>query len=369
MLKPDLNWLKQYLNFSRKDRNAILILAILIFLVLTGHIIVNSIQPKSKLDLAKVEQTLKVWDEMQEQELNLLMLFKFDPNTILEEKLDSLLIPESVKKNIISYRNAGGQFESREDFRKIYGVNDSIFEAVKSFIAISDEYNDQPKQKTFAEGKENITKIYKGYFDPNTIDMDSLKQFGFNNFQTGNLIKYRKNGGSFNTPDDLLKIYGIDSVFYSSIKKNIRIKKRVTKNKRSDITKIFIELNSADSARLVKLQGIGPVFASRIIKFRELLGGFYTTSQLLEVYNFPEETYLNIKNNITVDTTAIIKIRLNFAGYSELLRHPYINEKQVKNIIEFREKNGSINSVEQLIQVGLLNKKELNRLRQYLTCR
>ena len=41
-----------------------------------------------------------------------------------------------------------------------------------------------------------------------------------------------------------------------------------------------VELNSADSTTLRRVPGIGPVFASRIVRFRSLLGGFYTVSQL-----------------------------------------------------------------------------------------
>ena len=367
MLKPDLNWLKQYLNFSRKDRNAILTLAILIFLILIGHILVNNIQSDSNLDLTKVEQTLTQWERIQEQELNLKSFFYFDPNTILSEKLDSLSIPENVKRNIIRYRESGGRFQNRIDLRKIYGMNDSIFGTIKDYIIISVE--DNIKQQPIQKRKSKQEKSFNGYFDPNKADINLLKDFGFSNYQANNLLKYRENGGVFNTASDLLKIYGVDTTFFLSIKNNIRIEKQKQKNESVNLAKISVEINSADSAQLVKLRGIGPTFSSRIIKFRELLGGFYSKRQLLEVYNFPEETYDDVKNNISVDSTLLTKIRINFADYKELIRHPYLKKEKVASIIELREKNGAFDSLNQIFETGLFERAEFDKIKPYLTCR
>ena len=44
-----------------------------------------------------------------------------------------------------------------------------------------------------------------------------------------------------------------------------------------------IDINTADSAAWVALNGIGPGFAKRIMTYREKLGGFYQVDQLKEV--------------------------------------------------------------------------------------
>ena len=206
-------------------------------------------------------------------------------------------------------------------------MNDSIFATIKDYIIIATE--DSIKQPATQNKQSTPEKSFYGYFDPNKADISKLTEFGFKNYQSNNLIKYREKGGSFNTPSDLLKIYGIDTTFFLSIKENIRIDKPKNGRDSVKITKISVEINSADSTLLLKLNGIGSVFSSRIIKFRELLGGFYSKEQLLEVYNLSEETYENIKDNISVDSTLIRKIRINLADYKELLRHPYLKKEQV----------------------------------------
>lgn len=103
----------------------------------------------------------------------------------------------------------------------------------------------------------------------------------------------------------------------------------------------IIEINSSDSAELTKLPGIGPVFASRIIKYRNLLGGFYSITQLTEVYGLQEENFNKAKNYIAVDNKLIKHILPDTAGFKILARHPYIGKEKAWKIINQRKKTNS----------------------------
>ena len=305
---------KSYNEYSKSDRNAILILSVLILLSVSATIIVKNIQIESKYDYAGFEELLSEW-ENQKSKNDGKFLFSFNPNTVTSEELDSLDLPENIKRNILNYRNAGGKFFKPEQVRKIYGMNDSIFNVIEEYIVISLESDNlnQGRNKT----REQISD-----------DSDQFKQVQ-------------------------------------------KAETEISKESASFIQSVFtpIELNNADSADLVKLNGIGPVYAKRILKYRDLLGGFYSVSQLLEVYNFPEETFQKIENNILVDTLLLKKIRLNFAEYPDLIRHPYLNKKQVGALLNFREKNGSFHALEQLLSNGLIDNDTFSKLRPYLTCR
>ena len=103
---------------------------------------------------------------------------------------------------------------------------------------------------------------------------------------------------------------------------------------------IVLELNSADSTDLLSLYGIGKVFSRRIIKYRSLLGGYYTSEQLLEVYGMDSSRYLGFHNKIRVDTNLIKKINLTTVEFKELLRHPYVNYDMVKSFVNYRDRHG-----------------------------
>jgi len=326
-------WLKGFNSFSKGDRNAIIILGIFILLFFVGVIIVNNIQPKSKYNYSQYEQLL---NDLESPENNHRqsgkVLFVFDPNTINSEMLDSLDLPEYVKQNILNYRKAGGRFKATAEVRKIYGMNDSIFKSIESYIVIAGKTD-------LNENKRDEAVRINGFIDPNKADFNQLIEFGFNRFQSNNIIEYRKRAGSFKTKTDLLKIYGIDSAFFKSIESFIQIEVAEESTIVSyNPVVIKVELNGADSTELMKVNGIGPVYARRILKYRELLGGFYSTAQLLEVYNFPEETFKNIESSISADTLLIKKIRVNFDEYADLLRHPYLNKKQVEAVLNYRGK-------------------------------
>lgn len=114
---------------------------------------------------------------------------------------------------------------------------------------------------------------------------------------------------------------------------------------------MIVEINTADSAKLVGLYGIGAVFADRILKYRGLLGGFYTKEQLLEVYGMDSTRYDQLKDQIKVSQDLIVKIPVNNAEFKTLLRHPYLDYETVKSIVNYRQKNDSIPNADTLRKV------------------
>jgi DNA uptake protein ComE-like DNA-binding protein len=127
-----------------------------------------------------------------------------------------------------------------------------------------------------------------------------------------------------------------------------------------------IDINRADSAQLLPLPGIGPVFAGRLIKYRNLLGGYVSPGQLKEVYGISLETLDLIVDRIVIDTSLIIKLDLNGATFRELLRHPYLEYEDVKALVNYRDFKGSIQSALELQENFILADSVLNRVIPYL---
>ena len=127
---------------------------------------------------------------------------------------------------------------------------------------------------------------------------------------------------------------------------------------------IIIELNTTDSTELMKLPGIGPVLSKRIIKYREMLGGFYTTGQIAEVYGIKSEVFEKIKKSLRADTTFLKKINTNEATFKEINAHPYISFEQTKAIMNLRAKTKL--SMEQIQNSGIFSPEEFEKVRNYL---
>lgn len=82
-----------------------------------------------------------------------------------------------------------------------------------------------------------------------------------------------------------------------------------------------IDINTADTTLLKRVPGIGSSFARRIVKYRDLLGGYYVVEQLQEVYGMDRERYDAIYPYFTVGT-AVRPLTLTIDSISY---HPYLS--------------------------------------------
>lgn len=126
-----------------------------------------------------------------------------------------------------------------------------------------------------------------------------------------------------------------------------------------------ISLNKADTSEWKKVPGIGSVYAFRIVKYRDLLGGFAHVEQLLDVYGIDQELFSRIAVYIEPDGN-YRRIQVNQADFKELLRHPYLNYKQVQAIMGLRRKKGDITSIRELSILDEFTPEDILRLEPYL---
>ncbi|MBM3158492.1 MAG: helix-hairpin-helix domain-containing protein [Bacteroidetes bacterium] len=133
------------------------------------------------------------------------------------------------------------------------------------------------------------------------------------------------------------------------------------------VVKKMVDLNIADSIDLIKLPGIGPVLSARIVKYREKLGGFHSVAQLKEIYGMPDSTYQKISTQLELPDPIVKKIAINQADEKTIAMHPYVEWKEAKLIVRYREANGYFNSSEQLAACWGLEKKKLEKLLPYLS--
>lgn len=128
----------------------------------------------------------------------------------------------------------------------------------------------------------------------------------------------------------------------------------------------LLEVNTCDSLSLVALPGIGPVLSARIIRYRNLIGGFWSVDQLKEVYGLPPETYEKIYSMLYADSLKIRKIKINSAGYREMIRHPYFRKEEVPAIIKFRDLEGEITGIMDLKENNILSSETIQRIAPYI---
>lgn len=130
---------------------------------------------------------------------------------------------------------------------------------------------------------------------------------------------------------------------------------------------LVVELNGADTTTLQLLHGIGPAFARRIVKYRERLGGYVSTSQLLEVYGFTPDLLAHIAPHLQLDTaSALRRIPVNSATLKQLIRHPYVEYYFARDLVNLRSHGVTFSSVDDLRTLPSASDTMLSKLHPYL---
>jgi len=128
-----------------------------------------------------------------------------------------------------------------------------------------------------------------------------------------------------------------------------------------------VELNTADSASLTHIHGIGPSFARRIVAYRKQLGGFINKDQLKEVYGLDAVKYTEINDEIRVDASRVKKLSINTIDFETLRHFPYLSYKQANAVIQYRVQHGNYQSLNDMRDIALLNDEILSKIAPYIT--
>lgn len=187
--------------------------------------------------------------------------------------------------------------------------------------------------------KAGANRVETFVFDPNTVSVSDLQRLGFTEKQALAIDNYRRKGGRFRRPADFARSYVVADSVFARLEPFIRIPR--------------IDINSADSTAFDTLPGIGTYFASKMVSYRNELGGYSYPEQLMDIYNFDQAKFDALKDLITVGPSE--PYPLWTLPEEELAKHPYLDRHSAHSIVIFRANNpASLWSVESLIRAGIL---------------
>lgn len=320
------NWFITHFSFSRKEIQGIAFLTFALGIVWSLPFIYKLIGTKEvdpkfesrKQEIISFVQQNSGNEGFTSQEVEVPVprekpeYFPFDPNTLSEEEGQRLGLSAAQIRMIHNYRNKGGRFYDKADLARIYAITEEDYKRLSPYVQIKNQ------QKTRRSGKGN------------------------------------------NPPKNIHSGYPLETSDLNAASGKPPLVKKPEKQ-------IMINLNTTDSIELLDLYGIGPSFASRMIKYRDLLGGYHSKDQLLEVYGMDEERYAGFHGDVFVNPDEVQKIEINIIGYRELLKHPYITPRQANAIVQYRIQHGNYNEANDLLKIEILNEDFLRKIVPYLS--
>lgn len=293
--------LRRFFYLHKSDRRVILLLTAVVAVALAVIFITDGreqpVFANSEKDRgASGDDTLTVITEK--------LLQAFDPNTADSSTLRRVGLSERLVRNIFRYREAGGVFQTKEDFARLYGLTVGQYRELEPYISIAAEF--RPAATLFPRQERTHSYTSRRYSD---TDSASVHRY----------------------PTKLM-------------------------------VGETIELSTADTTLLQRVPGIGPYFARAIVNYGRRLGGYVRLEQLDEIENFPSEA----KDFFTLTPVVTTKLNVNTLTLEQLKRHPYLNFYQARAITDYRRQHGPINDLSELRLLPEFTSEELARLQPYV---
>lgn len=215
--------------------------------------------------------------------------------------------------------------------------------------------------RRYATHSDNVQTVREQYprrtvetfrFNPNTVSVEDLQRLGFSPRQAESIDNYRKKGGRFRRKSDFAKSYVVDDTVYERLKPFIDIP--------------LVNLNTADSAALDDLPGIGGYFATKIIQHRQELGGYSSKEQLMDIYHFDAEKFNGLKDLVYVPASTVKPFKIWTLPADSLKMHPYIRNWQTAHaIVLYRENNPrEAWTVDALAEAGIITQDQAVKLKR-----
>ena len=340
MLSRLTAFIRDYFGFSQRETRGFLVLLVLVLLLLAAPFLYRWLAPAPTTDTSAADQ----------------------------RKLDSLVA-------LMQTEDTRQETDRKSQYGNRYANND-----------------DKTTSERFSE-----PKLFN--FDPNTASVSQWQQLGLPRYMAERIDKYRSKGGQFRKKEDLLRIYDFPPDLYDQLEPYIQLKgegrgggkgetgpsgNRFADNASADkpggagpganlyekpaYVKPVIQpfdINTADTAQLIALKGIGSGRARQIVKFRDALGGFATADQFAEIFNIDSLSLSELQQYARVKTE-VRKIAVNTATAEELDRSPYLSRRQAEIIVRYREQHGAYADADALKPIRILDAKTIEKLAPYL---
>ena len=377
------NKLKDFFNYSSSERKGSIALIVLLLLVLCGYRVIETLKSSSDVEydnLSEEINSLTTTAKSENKEVKEIQYFDFNPNEINEELWMLLGFSEKQAQSIIKYREKGGYFYKKEDLKRLYVVDDSLYVLLEPYIVLEGKLKPKSNYSVdkcyFIKLTEDTVPVYEGFSELEKVVCNKKNGVysyyigGFPNIESAEEVQLQAVPLGFNTTE--VKLLSCDFGFVinksktdNKYKKN-KFGKGNSTSLKSELNSFKVKINAADTTGFKSLKGIGSYYSGKIVKYRKALGGFVSVEQLKEVYGILPEVIDQNVSRLIVDSMDIVKVNINTCETADLKRHPYISWNIANSIVQIRRSQEPYKTVEEIKKSDLVNDEIYRKIAPYL---
>lgn len=284
---------------------------------------------------------------------------KFNPDQYSTSDWMKMGFSERQAASILKYKShLGGSFISKEKFKECFIINEENYLKLEPYLILPTKTPENYKSySTNYNPEKSRIKYYS--FDPNTLNIEGWKAFGFSEKQANTIVNYRDRNlkGSFKNLEEIQKCFVISAEKFEELRPYIKIdpsnlaktdsKKTEIQQQETDFSKI--DLNSISFKQLLEF-GLDEKAAGSIIGFRKKLGGFMNKEQILTTYNIDKDLVEKLISTCPLTTSNVPRYTLVDAPEEWLKKHPYFKYSADK-IIFYRITNPNDKKIWRFLKV------------------
>ncbi len=317
-----MNLINGWLYYTKAQRRGIVVLLVLIILILIGSEVIKrqrtyrSIDQEAFLrDVALFEEMLRKAEEAeaashkdietpaQRRQRPVFNPFAFNPNEMSDADWARLGMPSHISRSIQNFLAAGGQFRFKEDFGRIYLLDDWMYEELESYIDLPSRPPARARtaERSFTETPDDmiVSEISKpaapaqpllvNISRADTMELQKIR--GIGPAFSRRIISYRELLGGYIDAAQLLEVFGLDSTRYESIREFIIADSIPTRK---------ININQAEFPDLVRHPYIDRQTAGAILNLRRQHGQFAASEDIKRSYLIDEALFQRINPYLCV---------------------------------------------------------------------
>lgn len=275
-----MSFLKGYNYFTLGERRGLVVLIAILAIVVVYIFSYKSFAPshalskdtyaelESHFEMSQTGVNFKKNNQGYKNTKKEALRFEFDPNTVNLTQLISMGLSQKQASSILNYRNKGGQFRTKSDFKKMYTVSQKFFDSVEPYIVISQKT--QSEKRNYNKPYTNKTAVSKPKvtIDLQTANAEILQSVkGIGEKTANRIIKYRTLLGGFHSINQLKEVYGVSP-----------------ENLERILPQVFVSVTSLKKININKVEGKALKTHPYIISWDQVneilnerkLGGHYT---------------------------------------------------------------------------------------------
>ncbi|WP_157262533.1 ComEA family DNA-binding protein [Pedobacter sp. PACM 27299] len=281
-------WLNNYFQFSKREFNGLLVLIVLIGMIAVFPTVYRILVPLEgptveeqlallKLELSKEPERVEArsgkhrsYSGLPEKRKS--TLFYFDPNSIPSEGWQDLGLSPKQAQAILNYRVKGGVFRLPSDLKKMYTIAPELYQQLEPYIQIvpvekGADHRDRPAQNFPVK-----EKVVVALNTADTLELDRI--YGIGKVFARRIVAYREKIGGFYKKEQLLEVFGIDSLKYEEIKDQVSVNPALLR---------MIHINTASAADFNRHPYLSYQQVNAVIAYRKQHGNYSNIADLNKV--------------------------------------------------------------------------------------